>query len=168
MAEEKETKAAKAAPTLTISMDELQQLVTAAVSAATQASAATVAAAVVEAKKPVVDERHAYNDEQMRQSTKIQRERDAENTRISQESCPHRQGSNDLSSFQGPLSSFVVHVLDTGLPVAICTNCLMKVYGDDDNPEHIKKAFRDKSGNGRSAAGQRHFRDPEKAMKAGR
>jgi hypothetical protein len=172
MSEEKEvTVKEPKAQKLSLSLDELQQIVVAAVTAATQASASTnaetLAAVVSETRKPVVDPRAEEDKRMMGESTRKQRERDAENMRLSQESCPHRQGSNQLSSFQGPLSSFVIHVLDTDLMVAICTNCLKTIFGDTDDPAE-KKLFREKSGNQASAAGRRFFRDPGAAMKAGR
>lgn len=152
---------------LSLSLDELQQIVVAAVAAASQASAATVAAAVVEAKKPTVDPGKEAADAQMRESTRINREREAEAMRLAQEACPHKQGSNALSAFQSPLSSFIVHVLDTGLVVAICTNCLKTIFGDTTDPEE-RKMLREKSGNHASGSGQRFFRDPLKAQQAGR
>lgn len=165
--QEVETKKSKATPTLNISMDELQQIVVAAVTAASAANAQTVAAAVVEAKKPLPDEARAAADAQMRESTRINRAREAEAMRISQDACPHKQGSNMLSDFQGPLSSFVIHVLDTGLAVGICTNCLKTIFSDTEDPAE-RKLFREKSGNHASSAGQRFFRDPMAAQKAGR
>jgi hypothetical protein len=160
-----ETKKSK--QSFNLDIDQLQQIVTAAVVAASQASAQTVAAAVVEAKKPVPDPRQEASDAQMRESTRINKELQEEAMRLAQEACPHRQGSNQLSSFQGPLSSFVLHILDTNLAVAICTNCLKVIFSDTTDPED-RKLLREKSGNQPSSAGRRYFRDPEKAMKAGR
>jgi len=162
-----ETKKSKATQSLNISMEELQQIVIAAVTAASAANAQVVAAAVVEAKKPLPDLAKEANDAQMRDSTRIQEARKFEALRLSQDACPHKQGSNMLSDFQGPLSSFVVHVLDTGLAVGICTNCLKTIFSDTEDPAE-RKLFREKSGNHASSAGQRFFRDPMAAQKAGR
>jgi hypothetical protein len=150
-----------------ITLDELQQIIVAAVTAATAANASVVAQAVSEARKPVVDQAKLENDRQNRESVKQSREIQTESLRLSQESCPHRQGCNPLSSFQSQLSSWGIHVLDTGLPVAICTNCLKIVFADTDNPEE-RKIFREKSANQASRAGVRFFRNQEKAMTAGR
>ena len=153
---------------VTLNIKDLQAIIAQAVAMASveagKASSETLASAILESRKPYVDPRHAENEEQMRQSSRLQRAREQEYTKYSQENCLHLQGSNALSDRHGDMSSIVMHKLDTGLVIGICTNCI-KVF-DARNPED-RKFFQMKSGNRMSAAGSRFFVDPVARMDAG-
>lgn len=154
---------------ITLDVNDLQAMIANAVSAAvsksSETSARIIAEALVESKKPYIDPRAAENDAAMREATRKLHERIEADIKASQEICPHMQGSNALSDFQGQLTSIVMHRLDTGLVVGICTNCQRQFFSD--RPED-RKFFAQKSGNRMSAAGTRFFHDPAAAQKAGR
>lgn len=125
----------------------------------------TTAEAIIESKKPYVDPKQKENEEAMRRSMKEVELRRKEEERVSQDMCPHKQGSNALSDFQGPLSSFIFHQLDTTELIGICTNCTKVIRST--NPED-SKYFQMKSGNRPSRAGQRIFTNPLEAQRRGR
>ena len=161
-----------------LSKKELQQIISAAVAAAVGAAnerstevvssgMTELAKAIIEARKPYVDPRQVENEEAMRESMRKVNERMKAQIIASQETCCHLQGSSEQSDYTGQLSSIVMHRLDSGVVVGICTNCQLQIFSDDPNPE-TKKLFKMKSGNRMSSAGLRTFNDPNAAMKAGR
>jgi hypothetical protein len=164
--------------TISLTKDELRSIVSSAVGAAVQSaneksssifaeSMEKLAAAIIESKKPYVDPRNAENEKAMRESMRIVNERMHQQVVASQKTCPHLQGSSELSDFSGQLSSIVLHRLDSGVVVGICTNCQKQIFSDDKDLE-VQKIFRMKSGNRMSSAGIRNFVDPKAAMAAGR
>lgn len=169
---------APATDSLTITKSELQQLIATAVAAATEASGknaekivsegmSELAKAIIESRKPYVDPRQEENERAMRESMRKVNERMKAQIIASQETCPHLQGSSENSDFTGQLSSIVMHRLDSGVVVGICTNCQLQIFSDDKDV-NVQKIFRQKSGNRMSSAGIRTFRDPNAAMSAGR
>lgn len=172
------TPEAKSADTITISASELQRLLRDAVSAAvaeTNKNSERVvsdgmkelAAAIIESRKPYVDPRDVENEKAMRESMRKVNERMKAQIIASQSTCPHLQGSSENSDFTGQLSSIVMHRLDSGVVVGICTNCQLQIFSDDPDV-NVQRIFRQKSGNRMSSAGVRTFRDPNAAMTAGR
>jgi len=164
--------------TISLTKEELRSIVGSAVGAAVQSanekssaifaeSMEKLASAIIESKKPYVDPRNEENEKAMRESMRLVNERMHQQVLASQKTCPHLQGSSELSDFSGQLSSIVRHQLDNGVVVGICTNCQLTIYSDDADIE-VQKIFRMKSGNRMSSAGRRHFTDPNAAMKAGR
>jgi hypothetical protein len=166
------------ADNITLSKADLQQLISSAVAAAVGASAersekivsegmSELAKAIIEARKPYVDPRNVENEKAMRESMRVVNERMKAQILASQGTCPHLQGSSENSDFTGQLSSIVMHRLDSGVVVGICTNCQLQIFSD--NPDvNVQKIFRQKSGNRMSSAGIRTFHDPKAAMSAGR
>jgi hypothetical protein len=157
---------AKAAPEvksgkISIGMDELQALISASVSQAVEASSKVIANALIESRKPYVDPRTEQNDKVMREQMREVHTRINAEIEYSRKHCAHLQGSNALSEFQGQLQSFVMHQLDTGVVVGICTNCQKQIWSND---EADAQWFSKKSANRMSRAGQRSFKDPTKAM----
>jgi len=163
---------------LSISRADLQQLISSAVAAAVGASTersekivsegmSELAKAIIEARKPYVDPRNVENEKAMRESMRVVNERMKAQILSSQATCPHLQGSSENSDFTGQLSSIVMHRLDSGVVVGICTNCQLQIFSDDPDV-NIQKIFRQKSGNRMSSAGIRTFHDPKAAMSAGR
>ena len=158
---------------ISLSTDELKDIISTAIAGAItqsqQASARVIADAMLEARKPYVDPRQEANDKAMRDSMKVVQERINREIELSKETCPHLQGSNALSEFQGQLGSFVLHQLDTGEVIGICTNCQKVIRstndGQDGRPDD-RQYFKNKSANRLSRAGQRIFRDPTKAQLA--
>lgn len=151
-----------------ISMEELQAVVNAAVSAAlsnSSASGEAIAAALLEARKPYVDPRLKVQEEaarkSMRESARVQREAFLE----AQKNCHHKKGSNPLSWYsEENNSSFALHKLDTGEWIGICTNCT-KVISSQISEDAI--FFQGSRGtNIRSAAGERFFADPKTVQAA--
>lgn len=114
--------------------------------------AETIANAMIESKKPYIDPRKTENDDNMRETTRKLQERIQADIKASQANCPHYQGSNPLSEFQGALTSIAKHRLDDGKIIGICTNCL-RIFKPGD-PDYITQLQR-KSGNRMSQAGQR-------------
>jgi hypothetical protein len=153
---------------ITLNLKDLQAMIAQAVAMASieagKSTSETLANAILESRKPYVDPRNEQNEEQMRQSSREQRKREIEQTKYSQDNCPHMQGSNALSDRRGDMSAIVMHKLDTGLVIGICTNCI-KIF-DARNPDH-RKFFNMKSGNRMSASGSRFFSDPVARMDAG-
>ncbi len=163
---------------LTITKSELQQLIASAVAAAVGETSkrseqivsegmSELAKAIIEARKPYVDPRDVENEKAMRESMRKVNERMKAQIVASQETCPHLQGSSENSDFTGQLSSIVMHRLDSGVIVGICTNCQLQIFSNDPDV-NVQKIFRQKSGNRMSSAGVRTFRDPNAAMSAGR
>jgi hypothetical protein len=148
---------------ISIGMDELQALISASVSQAVEASSKVIAAALVESRKPYVDPRAEANDKVMREQMREVHNRINAEIEASRDQCAHLQGSNALSEFQGQLGSFVLHQLDTGVVVGICTNCQKQIWS---NRKEDAEWFRKKSANRMSRAGQRVFMNPTKAMEA--
>jgi hypothetical protein len=165
---------AKDQETVTLTKAELQELILTATKSVGENATSLVADAlakladsIAESRKPYVDPKQIENDNNMRKSMKEVNERMARQIRASQETCPHLQGSSENSDFTGQLSSIVMHRLDTGVIVGICTNCQKQIFSNDPNPE-VQKLFRMKSGNRMSSAGVRTFMNPMEAMSAGR
>lgn len=163
---------------ISLSRADLQQLISAAVAAAVGASSersekivsegmTELAKAIIEARKPYVDPRDVENEKAMRESMRVVNERMQRQIKASQSTCFHLQGSSENSDFTGQLSSIVMHRLDSGVVVGICTNCQLQIFSDDLSVE-TQKIFRMKSGNRMSSAGIRTFQDPKAAMSAGR
>jgi len=159
-------------PQVTLGVAELAAIIKEAVQAATSRSsdASTqvlqeFTQAMKDMRKPWVDPRSEENDRLMREQMRETTKRIAESIKYSQSTCPHFQGSNELSDFQGALSSIVKHVLDTGVVWGICTNCLREFWPED---QDYAKEMNRKSGNRPSQAGRRMFLDPRAAAAAGR
>lgn len=168
----------KESQSITLTKADLQALLAQAVAAATAAAQdkandivskgmSELAAAIIESRKPYVDPRQQENEKNMREQMRVVNERMHQQILSSQELCPHLQGSNELSDFSGSLSSWVIHRLDNGLVIGICTNCQKHIFSNDTDPE-IRKFFKMKSGNRMSSAGVRTFVDPRTAQDAGR
>lgn len=161
--ENKEQKPEAKSGKLSIGMEELQALISASVSQAVEQSSKVIAQALVDSRKPYVAPGTEENERRMREQNREIQERIKREIEASRESCAHLQGSNALSEFQGQLGSFVLHQLDTGVVVGICTNCQKQIWSNvAEDAEH----FRRKSANRLSRAGQRFFLDPSKAMAA--
>lgn len=166
-------KAAAKTEKISLGLDDLKDLITAAVAQAVkhsqESSAKIIAEAMLEARKPYVDPRQKQNEEMMREQMREVNERINHEIELSKSNCPHLQGSNALSEFQGQLGSFVLHQLDTGEVIGICTNCQKIIRstndGDDGRPDD-RQFFARKSANRLSRAGQRTFRDPTKVQLA--
>lgn len=148
---------------LSIGMDELQALIAASVSQAVEQSSKVIAQALIDSRKPYVDPNKAENDRRFRESEREVQARIRAEIEASRDNCEHLQGSNALSEFQGQLGSFVLHQLDTGAVVGICTNCQKQIWS---NVAEDQKWFKRKSANRMSRAGQRFFMDPVKVMAA--
>jgi hypothetical protein len=148
---------------LSIGMDELQALISASVSQAVEQSSKVIAEALIQSRKPYVDPKNEENDRRMRASNHEIQQRIKREIEASRDSCAHLQGSNALSEFQGMLGSFVLHQLDTGVVVGICTNCQKQIWSNDPKDSEF---FRRKSANRMSRAGQRFFLNPTEAMAA--
>lgn len=158
---------------ISLSLDDLKDIVSSAIASAvsqSQASSAKIIAdAMLEARKPYVDPRQVENEKAMRDSMRIAQDRINREIEASKETCPHLQGSNALSEFQGQLGSFVLHQLDTGEVIGICTNCQKIIRSTNDGKDgrpNDQQFFSKKSANRLSRAGQRVFRDPTKAQLA--
>jgi hypothetical protein len=159
---------------VTVSKSELAEIVAAAVAAATQNAStqyadgmSKLADALLESRKPWKDPRQEENDKMMKEQARELYKRIEAQIKLSRQTCPHLQGSNPLSDVAGQLSSFILHYLDNGLVVGICTNCQLTIYSDSKDKE-VQRLFQMKSGNKMSQSGRRVFQDPMKAMKVGR
>lgn len=117
--------------------------------------------AIIESRKPYKDPLVEQNDETIRQANKIAQQAQRENLKRIQDSCPHVKGL--AGQRPGSESSFWLHRLDTGELVGICSFC-QKVISSL-KPED-QKYFALKGDNAPSAAGQRMFINPVKAMAA--
>lgn len=160
----KEPKSGKKEAKIEISMSDLAAMMAQAVENAAVRSAQVVAEAMQKAREPYIDPKQKENDEEFRRATLEQEKRIRENLRLSQQTCPHKQGCNPLSQVQSQLSSFVLHELDTGLVIGICTYC-QKLIRSDRVEDH--RFFREKSANRMSRAGRRQFMDPNRAIEKG-
>ncbi len=164
-----ETVERKSKQQITLGIEDLQALISSSVAEALKQSSQTFAAALLESRKPYVDPRQKENEDTMRASMREATERINREIEASKENCPHVQGSNALSEFQGPMGSFVLHQLDTGVTVGICTNCQKTIWSNEEwlaNHPEDRKWFQRKNANRMSRAGQRAFRDPTKAQQA--
>jgi hypothetical protein len=150
---------------LTLGIEELQALIASSVSEAVKQSGHAFAAALLESRKPYTDPRQEANAAMMKEGFKVSQERMNAEIEASRASCEHVQGSNALSEFQGQMGSFVLHQLDTGVVIGICTNCQKTIWSNSTDPEDLKY-FKKKQANRMSKAGQRVFMDPMKAMAA--
>lgn len=154
---------------ITLGVEELQALISTSVAEAMKQSGQVMADAILQSRIPYVDPRQKENEDTMRKNTRETTERIAREIEASRESCLHVQGSNALSEFQGVMGSFVLHQLDTGVTVGICTNCQKTIWSNEEwLSEHPKDRqwFQRKNANRMSRAGQRMFRDPTKAQQA--
>ena len=163
MSEEEAAKGKKSS----VSMDELQAIVNAAVTAALQSQAkgtAELADAIRDSKTPYVDPKQKANNESMRRSMIAAKKQEKANVEFFQNKvCPHTMGSSPNSARALPDSSFAIHVLDTGEVIGVCSNCQKVISSqvEEDLPYFAKKG-----GNIRSSAGTRLFMDPMKAQRA--
>lgn len=152
---------------ISLGVEDLQALIATSVSEAVKQAGKSFADAMLEARKPYIDPRVQQNEDTMRKSMREATERINLEIEASKETCPHVQGSNALSEFQGPMGSFVLHQLDTGVTVGICTNCQKVIWSNEEwlsaHPDD-RKWFQRKNANRMSRAGQRQFRDPTKAQ----
>lgn len=163
----------KSKQTSSVSLDELQAIVNAAVTAALQQTAnqgEQIASALLKAREPYVDPKQKANEESMRRSMHASDESQRRALAQDQLLCTHRKGSNALSSFPAENNyAFIKHVLDTGEIIGICTNCTKVISsvndGRDGRPNEIN-FFQLPSTNGTSQAGRRFFDDPLKAQRA--
>jgi hypothetical protein len=150
-----------------VSLDELQSIINAAVTAALQTQAANttqLAEAIRDSKTPYVDPKQKANNESMRRSMIEAKKQEKERTEFFQNKvCPHTMGSSPNSARSLPDSSFAVHTLDTGEIIGVCTNC-QKVISSQVQDDI--QWFAKKGGNIRSSAGQRTFMDPLRAQRA--
>lgn len=137
---------------ISLGIAELQALIQTAVQSAVGHSQDALVQALLEARKPYTDPRQLANEAAMRVQMRELKERIDRDIKASQTVCPHFQGSNALSEFQGQQTSIVQHQLDTGIMVGICTNC-QRIFMPED-PDYMME-MRRKSGNRPSMAGQR-------------
>lgn len=146
---------------------DLKELVSSIVSSVTaqsgEASAKILAEAILESRKPYKDPLQEKNAEAMRLSDRELQKRLKQEVDASRDNCEHLQGSNALSEQKSDRGSFVLHQLDTGELIGICTNCQKEISSL--RPED-KPFFKKQSGNRMSRAGQRMFTDPLKAQRA--
>ena len=153
--------------TMTLGLEELQAIVSAAVKEAVSASQnnnANIAEALKDARKPYIDPKTIANDKSARRSMIAAKKQEKERTDFYQNKvCPHTMGSSPNSARSLPDSSFAIHVLDTGEVIGVCTNCQKTIssLNQDD-----LRYFAIKGGNIRSAAGVRFFADPLRAQRA--
>jgi hypothetical protein len=154
-----------------VSYEDLQAIVSSAVSEAVKAAIASqsqntvaLAEAIKDSKKPYENPKQKANDAAMRKSMIAAKNEEKKRTSYFQDNvCPHTMGSSESSARALPDSSFAIHVLDTGEVVGVCTNC-QKVISS--LKQEDARWFAKKGGNIRSAAGQRTFVNPYKAMQA--
>lgn len=152
--------------------DQLQAIVSTAMAAALKAAAEqtaegnkALADAILKAREPYVSPKDKANNESMRRSMRIERERQQATFKANQDACIHKKGSNALSWYPNPNdSAFIIHDLDSGETIMCCSNCT-KICSSL-NPED-SKYFADARGtNIRSSAGRRTFADPLKVQRA--
>ena len=130
-----------------------------------QASLAqTLAAAIVESRKPYVSPQDIANRESARKSSREQAAKQKAIKEWEQSHCKHVKGSNPNSFRSDPFDSAIAkHVLDTGEVIGICTNCT-KIFSSL-NPEDYEYLTA-KSTNQPSMAGRREFADGNAAKRA--
>lgn len=162
-----ETQSKQDAPKSSISIEELQAVVNAAVSAAlqqTNASGKDIAQALLDARKPYIDPKQKANEESMRRSMREQAKLAKENAKREQAACPHVKGCSESSSRSDPFDSALAHlILDTGERVAVCTNCT-RIFSSL-NPEDVP-FLQKKSTNQVAMSGRREFANPLAAQRA--
>lgn len=136
---------------LAIGADELQQMFN------------TLAAALIDSKKPYVDPGQAENDRMFAESTRKNEENKRAMIKAGQSRCPHLQGCHELSAEAGNRTSIVQHRFDNNLVIGICTNC-QRVFkpGDADYMEWMQK----KSGNIPSGSGLRMTFNPSSKLES--
>lgn len=165
--QEKVAKQKDAPANMSMSHEDLARIVAQAVAIATsqsaEVSAKILADALLESRKPYVDPRKEQNDKMMKEQTRQTTDRINADIARSREYCPHKKAASELSTRVSEDGAFVVHVLDTGEMIGICTNC-QKVISSL-IPEDLK-FFSARGGNTPSRAGTRIFADPLKVMRA--
>jgi hypothetical protein len=115
-------------------------------------------------REPYRDPLQEENQRRAREVEKEQQARQKEQKARDQELCPHVKGIlGDKPSLNE--SSFILHRLDTGATVGICTACQKVICST--NPEDGKWFRQARSGNRMSGAGVRTFLDQNKAMRDG-
>ena len=164
-----EPKAAKPAaePQVTIGMSELMAMFKSVMESTQQRATQTtedafqkLADAIAKSREPYVNPKDEETNARMRDQMREQQKRIAKSILFSQQNCPHMQGSNELSDFQGSLTSIMWHNTDVGVWFGICSNCLREFWP---NQSDYNFWFAKKCGNRRSMAGQRWFPDPHAA-----
>lgn len=148
---------------LTLSVEQLQQLLAAANTQQAQPSGQfkELVDAIIESRKPYKDPLQAANDQEFQKQNREQEANKRRMEKSSQDNCPHEKGANGNRSFGE--SAFWKLRLDTGETIGICSQCgkeISSLY-----PEHMP-FFRKRGDNLDAAAGQRQFMDPLKAMTA--
>lgn len=127
----------------------------------------TLAAAVLEARKPYVDPRAEENDRFAREQAREQMKRQKADREYSQSVCTHIAGSSPNSEMPdlAGRTSIVWHRYDVQDELGICTNCTRIFYPSDKDygTWRVKKSF-----NLLSRSGDRQFSNPLAAQKAAR
>lgn len=152
-----------AATPLTLTADQLQQLLTAAGASQNRPDDKfeQLVQAIIESRKPYVDPKQEINNLEFQKSNREQEENKRRLMKSAQDNCPHEKGSTGNRSFGE--SAFWKIRLDTGEHIGICSQCgkeISSLY-----PEH-SVYFRKRGDNLDAAAGQRQFMDPVRAMTA--
>lgn len=145
---------------VTLTMEQLQQLLTAAAGPKDN-QFSTLVDAIIESRKPYVDPRRELDDEEFRRTMReqvIAKRRAEEN---SQRNCPHVKGATGSQSYGQ--SAFWYHRLDTNETIGICSQC-QKVISSLIR-EHAE-FFKMRGDNIAGGAGLRMFLDPMKALTA--
>jgi hypothetical protein len=158
---------------LSFDIEEVQDLVTAAVVAAAEQgreankeTTLAIVQALLDARKPYIDPKQKALETMTREQNKNQAKQIKRDFEAGQDNCPHKKGSSPLSWYNDPNnSSFGIHTLDTGEIVGICTNCTKVISSLD--PTHRVFFANARGTNIRSAAGVRSFADPLAAQRAG-
>lgn len=156
---------------MTLGLDELQAIVSAAVKEAVKASQevktdsdSRVADAILKSREPYEKPQDKANRESARRSMIKSREDQQKNLENYQDKvCQHVQGSSPNSSRRSTDSAFFQFILDTGELVGVCSNC-QKVVSSLFH-EH-QKYFQMGGGNQRASAGHRFFENPLKAQRS--
>lgn len=146
---------------VSLSMTELQTLITSAVSAAVSGQSQVIADAIKEGNKPYEDPNVIQNQKNMRNQMRDQQQAIRNRIRAAQNTCPHLQGCNPLSDSAGTKTSIVKHQFDTGVVLGICTNC-NRIFKPTD-PDYFQQMQRP-SGNKMSIGGQRFISAPAAAV----
>jgi hypothetical protein len=151
---------------ISLTVDQLQEIISAAVAKQNSAPSSDqmfskLIEAVIESRKPYKDPLQAENDRLQRDADRAQLAATEANKKFAQDSCPHVKGLGGQEP--GSTSSFWLHTADTGERIGICSFC-QKVISSL-VPEDAK-FFAMKGSNVPSAAGVRAFLDPVAAMTA--
>jgi hypothetical protein len=173
MSRHEESQNESAAPvtqhTMTLGLNELQALITAAVKAAKESESSSqdnLAAAILKSREPYEKPQDKANRQAARKSM-IQSRKDQQRAiRFNQdEVCKHVQGSNANSTRRSTDSAFFKMLLDTGETIGVCSNC-QKVISSLNHADF--PLFQMGGGNIQAAAGysSRFFADPLKAQRA--